>query len=151
MQLLSKTLSYAISSPMAGKPRGDKVPPSILVVEDEVLIRMMVVETLEDEGFHLSEAASGKEALSVLEAAGEELCAVILDVGLPDTRGEDLIDKIRALRPDMRIIVTTGYDTNELRLKLRDDPQARILAKPFQPEMLNRILKEWGIEAGSAS
>ena len=122
-----------------------KMRSSILVVEDEVLIRMMVVETLMDEGFATSEAANGKAALEALAAAGEELRAVILDVGLPDTRGEDLIEKIRAIRPKIPIIVTTGYDTNELRRKLAYDPLGRILTKPFQPEILSKILSEWGI------
>jgi DNA-binding response OmpR family regulator len=143
MELPPRSSSFATNADMIDEPIEARV--SILVVEDEVLIRMMVVETLEEAGFQMSEAANGKTALQAVEASGEELRAVILDVGLPDTSGEELIDKIRALRPDMRIIVTTGYDTNELRLKLRDDPLARILAKPFQPEMLNTILKEWGI------
>jgi CheY-like chemotaxis protein len=141
MELLPKSQSFA-SSPLVEPV---EMPSLILVVEDEVLIRMMVAETLADAGFRISEAANGRSALEAIEAAGEELQCVVLDVGLPDVSGELLIDKIRALRPQIPIIVTTGYDTNELRRKLHDDPFARILAKPFQPEMLNAILREWGI------
>ncbi len=143
MDLLPKSCSELLLR--MSDQQSKEMRSSILVVEDEVLIRMMVVETLMDEGFDISEAATGKAALEAVAAGGEELRAVILDVGLPDTRGEDLIDRIRAIRPKMPIIVTTGYDTNELRRKLRDDPLARILTKPFQPEMLSTILREWGI------
>ncbi len=144
MELLPKSQSFTPSSPLVEPV---EMPSLILVVEDEVLIRMMVADTLADAGFHIGEAANGRSALEAIEAAGEELRCVILDVGLPDVSGEQLIDKIRVLRPNMPIIVTTGYDTNELRQKLRDDPLARILTKPFQPEMLNVILRGWGITA----
>ncbi len=143
MELLPKCDSELSSLMMDKQPKEKR--PSILVVEDEVLIRMMVVDALMDVGFETSEAANGKAAFETLAAAGEELRAVILDMGLPDTRGEDLIERIRAIRPKIPIIVTTGYDTNELRRKLRDDPLARILTKPYQPEMLSTILAEWGI------
>jgi DNA-binding response OmpR family regulator len=144
MELLPKSQSFTSSRRLVEPV---EMPTLILVVEDEVLIRMMVAETLADEGFQISEAANGRSALEAIEAAGEELRCVILDVGLPDVSGEHLIDKIRALRPRMPIIVTTGYDTNELRRKLRDDALSRILTKPFLPEMLNTILREWGITA----
>ncbi len=143
MELMPKFYSHAAPSRIVGEPV--EMRPLILVVEDEAIIRMMVVETLADGGFIASESGNAENAMLNVETLGEELRAVILDVGLPDASGEKLFDRIRAVRPNMPIIVTTGYDTNELRRKLQDDPLAQILTKPYQPEMLNTILKEWGI------
>ncbi len=146
MEISSKLLTPALPF-MVDAPQVGQAPPSILVVEDEGLIRMMVVETLADAGYRVSEAGNAKEALEIVSTSGEELRAVVLDVGLPDTNGEVVIDKIRAIRPDMPIVMTTGYDTNELRQKAAADPLLRILTKPYQPELLDAILKDWGITA----
>jgi len=143
---------YLVSSPTPGlmvddPPEAAKHPLCVLIVEDEGLIRMMVAETLMDEGFRAAETGTAKEALEVLNANGEELCAIILDVGLPDANGQVLLEKIRALRPVLPIIMTTGYDTNELRQKASADPHLRILTKPFQLEMLGVVLREMGVGA----
>ncbi len=127
-------------------PGTDKQSPCILVVEDEGLIRMMVAETLADAGFRVTEAANAKEALAVLDgASGEELSAAILDIGLPDMNGEALTEKIRALRPAIPIIMTTGYDIRDLSQRTAADLNLRILMKPFQLEVLTNTLKELGV------
>ncbi len=124
-------------------------PAAVLVVEDELLIRMMVADTLNDAGFHVKEADSGTAALEALGADGKALRAIILDVGLPGPlRGEELIDKIRFLSPAIPILVTTGYDSNELRHRVAGDPNMRILTKPVLPEILCTVLKECGIAPG---
>ncbi|HZZ78927.1 MAG TPA: response regulator, partial [Gemmataceae bacterium] len=86
-----------------------QVPVSVLVVEDEVLIRMLMADSLAEAGFHVVEAGTAEDALKALGAAGEELRAIVLDVGLPDARGDELIGRIREFRQDMPIILATGY------------------------------------------
>jgi DNA-binding NtrC family response regulator len=137
----------SVSDPMIDTPpQPDKRPLCVLIVEDEGLIRMMVAETLADVGFRVTEAANAKEALEALNtAAGGELCAVVLDIGLPDMNGEVLTQKIRALRPEIPVVMTTGYDTSDLRKKTAADLNLRILMKPFQLEALVEALKELGI------
>jgi CheY-like chemotaxis protein len=131
---------------MLETPQTDKKPSCVLVVEDEGLIRMMVAETLADDGFRVTEAANAKEALEALNgASGEELSAVIIDIGLPDMNGEALMEKIRALRPAVPIIMTTGYDIRDLRQRTAADLYLRILMKPFQLEVLTDTLKELGV------
>ncbi len=136
---------YAPLPCMVEEPMQERRLPAVLVVEDEALIRMMVAETLEEAGFQVSEAANGQQALQLIATSGDTLRAVILDVGLPDIRGDILIEKIRAIRLGMPIIITTGYDTHALSLKFGDDAHARVVAKPYHPEILNEILTQWGI------
>jgi len=143
MQNLPESFDYPAPQMVDARPDGNKTSPCILVVEDEVLIRMIVSETLADAGFRVSEASNAKAALQALST--DEFRAVVLDVGLPDANGEDLIGQIRAIRPGMPIIVTTGYDTSALRQKSAADLHLRILTKPYLPDALNAILAEWGI------
>lgn len=125
----------------------DQTNPSrlVLIVEDELLIRMMVVDSLLDGGIDVIEASAGEEAMKILDARKTEIGAVILDVGLPDIKGDSLVARIRAVVADMPIIVTTGYDITELVKRFQADSRVRVLAKPYQPEALGTLLKEWGI------
>jgi DNA-binding NtrC family response regulator len=147
LEFSSSPLNPAADLMVDTLPELEKAKPCVLVVEDEGLIRMMVSETLIDAGYRVSEAGSAKEALNAIGNSSEDIHAVVLDVGLPDANGEALIEKIRAQKPGMPIIMTTGYDTNELRRKAAADPLLRILTKPYQPDLLDVFLKEWGISA----
>ncbi len=118
---------------------------NILIVEDESIIRMMVSDSLIDWGFAVSEAETGEAALRSLESDGAQISAVILDVGLPDINGDVLMEKLRTLRPDVPIIVTTGYDITDMGKKFAYDGRIKILAKPYFPEDINVILKAWGL------
>jgi len=120
-------------------------PRLVLIVEDEILIRMMIVDALLDGGVEVLEASTGDEAMKLIAARGSEIGATILDVGLPDIKGDSLVAQIRAVLPEMRIIVTTGYDTTELAKRFEADKGIRVLAKPYQPEALSSILRDWNI------
>ncbi len=93
--------------PMPSIPPPTQDARRILMVEDEVLIRMTTVALLEDLGHAVVEAGSGSEALTALQENGG-IDLVILDLGLPDMRGRDLIDDIRARRPGIPIVIATG-------------------------------------------
>jgi CheY-like chemotaxis protein len=86
-----------------------EAPTRVLVVEDEVLIRLMLADTLREAGCEVVEAASGDEALSVLHAAAG-LDVLITDVRMPGrTDGLELASQVRSRKPEMKIIVTSGH------------------------------------------
>jgi PAS domain S-box-containing protein len=108
-------LARKIRAVLADPGAAPAVPPPpvapdhrrVLLVEDEVLIRMTTAALLEDMGHAVVEAGSGREALAALESDAE-IDLVVLDLGLPDVKGRDLVDRLRAGRPDIPIIVATG-------------------------------------------
>jgi CheY-like chemotaxis protein len=105
---------------------GEVSSGTILVVDDEVLIRMMVVDQLMDMGFACEEAASGAEALVVLER-GTQLELMITDIGLPDgLDGNELAQRARQMRPDLKIMLMTGYTDAKA-----PAPGMSVLTKPF--------------------
>ena len=85
-----------------------KAANGVLVVEDEALVRMLVVQALEEAGFTVHEAAEANSAMGVLRAT-DGIGLMVTDVGLPGMDGRRLADHARAHRPDMKVLFMTGY------------------------------------------
>ncbi|MFC7398402.1 response regulator [Chelatococcus sp. GCM10030263] len=147
IELLPKPFSYVDLSRRVRQLLDASAPaPSILVVDDEALIRMLCADALLEAGFQVKEAGTRQEALQAIEAAGQDLAAVVLDVGLPDGRGDELVEQIRALRPELPVVLATGHGESSLRRSIAGDPYLRVLGKPFQPQMLGTMLVEMGVK-----
>jgi CheY-like chemotaxis protein len=124
VDLLSKPFSFtmlaarirnAIDSGIASRQK----PWRVLVVEDEPMIRIWITEALTDNGCVVVEASNGNDALKLARAHGAEFDGAIIDLGLPDLSGADVLSEIRATRPDVPIILATGFVSDELRRRLR--------------------------------
>jgi CheY-like chemotaxis protein len=104
-------------------------PTSVLVVEDEALVRMLVAQTLEEAGFSVREAAEAEGALEVLRG-DDAIRLMVTDVGLPGLNGRRLAEAVRAERPDMKVLFMTGYaDTTLLEKTLPEG--FGLITKPF--------------------
>ena len=90
----------------------------VLVVEDEVLIRMLAVDMLLDIGHEADEAGSAGEALAMLRAPGAVYSVVLLDLGLPDKHGDELVREIRQSHADLPLVVASGEDQFEVKARL---------------------------------
>ncbi len=106
----------------------------VLVVEDEDVVRLLVVETLQDSGYRPLEAADGQAALRILQS-GQRVDLVVTDIGLPGLNGRQLADAARTTRPDLKILFMTGYaETAASNSFLM--PGMEIIAKPFEMDAL---------------
>ncbi len=84
-------------------------PPTVLVVDDEVLVRMVIADYLRDCGYRVFEAGSGDEALSILAAADVDIDVLFSDVQMPgQLDGFGLAQWVRRERPHMRVVLTSG-------------------------------------------
>ncbi len=111
--------------------------PSILVIEDDLQIRRSLRVGLESSGYVYTEAVSGKEGLLSLATHKPDL--VVLDLGLPDTDGQDLLAKIREWSA-VPIIVLTARDRDQDKIQALDQGADDYLTKPFSiGELLARI------------
>lgn len=106
----------------------------VLVVEDEALVRMLVVQTLRDAGFVVCEAAEAEAALEALRA-DDGIGLMVTDLGLPRVNGRRLADQARAHRPDMKVLFMTGYSDSALLEPVLPVGFAMI-AKPFDLDQL---------------
>lgn len=116
-----------------------------LLVEDEALVAMVAEESLRIIGFEPLSVRTAGEALKILGEAAVPSLAVI-DVGLPDIRGDELAKRARAMAPNMPIIVASGYDEAELNQRFAGDPATAVLSKPYTDRDLARAVAALGLE-----
>lgn len=112
---------------------------SVLLVEDDILIRMVGVEMLRDLGHTVFEAGSAPEALQILETNPVEV--LITDIGLPGVSGTSLISQVQSRWPSMRIIVASGFTGPESSGQSDFGIGVDCLAKPYNTSDLQRVLK----------
>ncbi|MGY2373071.1 response regulator [Pseudomonas sp. SDO524_S393] len=109
---------------------------TILVVEDDAIVRMLIVDVLEELEFQVLEAADAKEALTIVNAPDQVIDLMMTDVGLPDMDGKDLANKVRALRPALPILFASGYaETIDLPSGMQ------MIGKPFSIDQLRDKVK----------
>lgn len=115
---------------------------TVLVVDDEPTVRMLVAEVLEDQGYIAIEAADGAAGLEVLRS-GVRIDLLITDVGLPGgMNGRQVADAARMARPELKVLFITGYAENAVLSHGHLDPGMRVLAKPFAIEVLASRIRE---------
>ena len=111
----------------------------VLVVEDEVLIRMLAVDMLEELGYAPVEAGDGAGAKQLL-GDGADYVVIFLDVGLPDIRGDELIRNVRDDGVTIPLLVASGEDPVELKQRLGEFSPIGFLPKPYSMEQLREAL-----------
>jgi len=107
----------------------------VLVIEDEAVVRLLIVEVLLDLGYRALEAAEGPEGLAVLQSA-ERIDLLVTDIGLPGLGGRQVADAARAARPDLKILFMTGYAEEAAAAGGFLEPGMAMVTKPFAMETL---------------
>jgi CheY-like chemotaxis protein len=129
--------------PMQAEPPSVAPPAErrgkILVVEDVMLIRMATVDMVEQIGFQATEAGDGAEALAILQK-DPEIEILLTDLGLPGMNGRQLVEEARRLRPDIKVIIASGYST-ENTAGGKPEGDITYLTKPFDLGQLRRALE----------
>ena len=113
----------------------------ILVVEDEDRIREVTTEALRELGYTVFHAASGKQALQILERR-PEIGLLFTDIVMPDMNGRRLAEAALKLRPNLKVLYTTGYTRNAVVHNGVLDPGVNFIAKPFTVDQLGQKLRE---------
>ncbi len=112
--------------------------PTILVAEDDELIRAIMCEVLGDHGFRTAEAASTASALRLIDER-DDLCAAFIDIDLGDRGGGYLVARrVRERRPDMKILYTSGGAHSDFEYERVDD--AEFIPKPYRPDSVCHLI-----------
>jgi PAS domain S-box-containing protein len=126
----------AVSS---GHIRGSE---TVLLVEDDDVVRRLIREILERSGYTVFDARNGSEALNVCERSEERIQIMVTDMVMPEMSGVELSRRIGSLRPGMKIVYMSGYSDNVLAYHGILDPGTAFLQKPFTPDDLERKVRE---------
>jgi CheY-like chemotaxis protein len=114
--------------------------PAVLIVEDESLVRLGAVRSIEEAGFEVIEAANADEAIRILENRSD-IRVVFTDIHMPGSMdGLKLAHAVRNRWPPIKIIVTSG----RVRVTEEDLPEGgRFFAKPYEPTQITDTIREW--------
>ena len=147
----SKSAEFDTDSLLSRKVPGGH--ETILVVEDEVVLRELVLEILKLYGYKTIEAANGVQALAIWAERKSEIDLVLTDVMMPEgVSGRDLAEKILTDNPRMKIIYSSGYPMDVLGRDFFQKDGIHFLQKPYHPHNLAKILRECldGVSAPAA-
>jgi PAS domain S-box-containing protein len=115
---------------------------TILVVDDEPLVRMVALEILEELGYEVLEAEDGPSGLRQLQAR-KDIDVLVTDVGLPNgMNGRQLADAARVARPELKVLFITGYAENAVLNHGHLEQGMQVMTKPFASDALGRRVKE---------
>jgi len=115
----------------------------VLLVEDEPLVRRFAYRVLREQGYTVLEAANGDDALRVVqEFTGEEIHLLFTDVVMPQMGGKELADQLKLLRPNIKVLFTSGYTDNAIVHHGVLNPGFSFLEKPFSPTDLAYKVRE---------
>jgi DNA-binding response OmpR family regulator len=116
-----------------------------LVVEDEMLVAMVAVDALTELGFHAIEASSAAKALQLAEDHKSTIVLALVDLGLPDLPGEELVSQLRIKYPLLPIILASGRGTGDMGAGLQSLTNAAVLPKPYDFEGLRRSIEQLAV------
>ena len=109
---------------------------TILVVDDEPVVREMARELLEVAGFDVIEASDGHEAVDRFRSQGDAIDAILLDMTMPGMNGAEALAEIRKIEPHARVILTSGYDGQDTVASLSGAEGVAFLQKPYRARTL---------------
>jgi len=113
----------------------------VLVVEDDEEVRAFSADVLRDAGYQVLEAGDGAAALQILERAEQRVGLLFTDVVMPGLSGSELSDRACRLRPDLKVLYTSGYPRNAIVHGGRLDPGVELLPKPFTSRALTERVR----------
>jgi two-component system cell cycle sensor histidine kinase/response regulator CckA len=125
----------------AEKPKDLTGRGTVLLVEDEDAVRSFAARALGQRGYHVLVATTGVEALEVFQSHQGEVDLVVSDVVMPEMDGPTLFEKLRAQRPDLKVIFISGYAEDAFRKHLAENEDFMFLQKPFDLKELAAAVK----------
>jgi nitrogen-specific signal transduction histidine kinase/CheY-like chemotaxis protein len=130
------------SEPEASPDTVARAGETVLVVDDEPAVRMLIGDSLRDFGYDVIEAADGAEGLRVLQTR-QRVDLLVSDVGLPGgMNGRQLADAARVQRPRLKVLFITGYAENAVFGKGGPEPDMQVITKPFALDVLAARIRE---------
>jgi PAS domain S-box-containing protein len=148
-----KGTTFRIYLPLVGAPGAEPSlseppPPShggnetILLVEDEEIVRNLTKTVLESKGYRVIDAVDGQDGIEKFSLHGKEIDLLILDVIMPRKSGKEVYQAVKAVRPDMDILFISGYPAEMIGRKGILDDKAQLILKPVSPSELLRKIRE---------
>ena len=115
---------------------------TVLLVDDEQMVRDLGNEILRSYGYQVVLACDGLEALEIYESRGADIDLVVLDLLMPKLGGQDTLTGLRKLNPAAKVIICSGYGSRESGLQQMMASGISLVPKPFKPEELVSAVRQ---------
>jgi len=148
---ISVLLPLAITKPTPPQPQLQRPTESaapiplqgtVLVVEDEATLRLLMARILKRLGLRVLTAADGREALALFRENAPEIKFVILDFTMPKMDGLQTLEELRRIQAEVKAVLTSGYDAENLHENYSQAGFAAFIRKPFQVATLMKVAQE---------
>ncbi len=116
--------------------------PTLLVVDDEEMVRRLAARMLVTLGFRVLVAGSGQEAVRLLRRGAHRIDGVVTDVAMPGIGGRELGETIAQCWPQIRVLYMSGFAAGRMVTEGSLDPTVPFIQKPFTSEQLGRKVRE---------
>jgi DNA-binding NtrC family response regulator len=123
---------------------------SVLIVDDEPLIRWSLAETLTDQGYGILEAKDGLGAIETLKGSARPVDVILLDYRLPDSNDLRLLASIRALSPRSRVVLMTAFGTPEVAAEALRLGAVCVVGKPLEMQDVGALVTRAHTSSASA-
>jgi len=114
---------------------------TILVIEDELAALSVLTKVLSSRGFKILTASDGESAVEIFGQYTEVIDIVLLDMGLPKMSGKDVLIRIKAIKPSVKIVIASGYFESDLQADIAQDNVAAYIQKPYMLDNLIEVLR----------
>jgi len=120
----------------------DTIRPTVLVAEDEAMVRTVIVQMLRKLGYNVLSANDGDDAIEVFNQHAEEIKLVIFDMTMPTMSGEELFINLKQLSPQVKTLLTSGHHEQDMIDSLKNKGLSGFLPKPFNMAEMQGILSD---------
>jgi two-component system cell cycle sensor histidine kinase/response regulator CckA len=114
---------------------------TVLVIDDEEMVRKIAAEMLESLGFDTMTAADGHEALEMFRKHQDQIAIVLLDLTMPIMSGEEVFEEIKRIKGDVSVVLSTGYTALDAMARFEGKDLAGFIQKPYKYEVLGKIFR----------
>jgi CheY-like chemotaxis protein len=114
---------------------------TILVIEDEAMVRDLARKVLEGSGFEVLAAVDGRQGLNLFREHAGSIVAVLLDMNMPQMSGAEVFQAIRVIGPKMKFLLCSGYAAKDVVAELASQPHVAFLQKPYAPQKLAAAIR----------
>jgi PAS domain S-box-containing protein len=115
---------------------------TVLVVDDEEMVRSVARQALERAGFNVLTAADGNEGIELFRQRADEIKIVLLDLTMPRLGGDEAFRVLRGIRDDVKVLLSSGYDEDEVASRFEEPGPEGCIQKPYRPEALVSRVRE---------
>lgn len=123
---------------------------TVLVVDDEPVVRDVTCSMLRSAGYGVQAAAGGGEAIAILESGDASIDLVLLDLTMPGMDGWQTLEALRQIRPELLVVFSTGHVDDDVQQRIESSGVAAFIHKPFKLDVLLQVVAK-GLAHASAT